>query len=174
MTDMNDWADRVERAWASIDAYEGREPEFRALIDDLADELPPGSPYADFERACAWDSTGYPGNAVTLYRQALDKGLTGLRRRRAVIQLSSSLRNVGQAAESVRLLEAERDRDRDLLDDEEKALDDALLCVLALGYVELGREREAVSVTVGALARHLPRYQRSMAAYARNLIHPEA
>jgi hypothetical protein len=41
---------------------------------------------------------------VPLYRQALAVGVQSVRRRRAVIQLASSLRNVGQAAESVALL----------------------------------------------------------------------
>jgi hypothetical protein len=44
---------------------------------------------------------------------------------------------------------------------------------LALCLVDAGREREAVSVAVGALAPHLPRYQRSMANYARLLVSPE-
>jgi hypothetical protein len=35
--------------------------------------------------------------------------------------------------------------------------------------VDTGREREAVSVALTALAPHLPRYQRSLANYAREL-----
>jgi hypothetical protein len=45
--------------------------------------------------------------------------------------------------------------------------------VLALASTDVGREREAVSVAVGALAAHLPRYQRSMANYARLLVEPD-
>jgi hypothetical protein len=37
----------------------------------------------------------------------------------------------------------------------------------------VGREREAVSIAIGALAAHLPRYQRSMANYARALVEPD-
>jgi hypothetical protein len=44
--------------------------------------------------------------------------------------------------------------------------------VLALALADVGREREAVSVAVAALAPHLPRYQRSMANYARLLVSP--
>jgi len=36
-----------------------------------------------------------------------------------------------------------------------------------------GHEREAVSVALAALAPHLPRYQRSAAAYARLPVEPE-
>ncbi|GIG91716.1 tetratricopeptide repeat protein [Plantactinospora endophytica] len=170
---MRDWERRVAEAWASIDEYEGRDEEFRALIDGLAAELPDGDPVAAFERACAWDSTGHSDRAVPLYRRALDDGLSGYRRRRAVIQLSSSLRNVGQAELAVTLLEAERAIDPATLDEQTRGLGDAISAVLALCLVDAGREREAVSVAVAALAPHLPRYQRSMANYARLLVAPD-
>lgn len=161
--DMNDWEQRVAGAWASIDEHE--ETEFLAVIEQLAAELPEGSALADFERACAFDSTGHSDRAVPLYRKALATGLTGIRRRRAVIQMSSSLRNLGQHEESIRLLTQELDAGPD-------ELDDAVKAVLALALVDVGRGREAVSLAVGALARHLPRYQRSMANYARLLLEP--
>ena len=126
---------------------------------------PRGWGVADFERACAQDSTGHSDRAVPLYRSALATGLTGIRRRRAVIQLSSSLRNTGRSEESVALLTAERDAGSD-------ELDDAVAAVLALALTDVGREREAVSVAVRALAPHLPRYQRSMGNYARALVEP--
>lgn len=159
-----DWERRLAEAWASID--ERDEAEFLALIDELAAELPEGAAVADFERACAFDSTGHSDRAVPLYRRALATGLTGERRRRAVIQLASSLRNLGRPRESVELLTAELDAGSD-------HLDDAVRTVLALALTDVGREREAVSIAVGALARHLPRYQRSMANYARLLVEPE-
>jgi Flp pilus assembly protein TadD len=156
-----DWEQRVADAWASIDEWS--EPEFLALIEGLAAELPPGSARAAFERACAFDSTGHSDRAVPLYREALEIGLTGENRRRAVIQMSSSLRNLGRPEESVALLTAEMDAGSD-------HLDDAVRATLALALTDVGREREAVSLAVGALARHLPRYQRSMAGYARQLV----
>jgi hypothetical protein len=51
-------------------------------------------------------------------------------------------------------------------------LDDAVRAVLALCLTDVGRTREAVSLLVTALAAHLPRYQRSMANYARLLLEP--
>ncbi|GIF75733.1 tetratricopeptide repeat protein [Asanoa siamensis] len=156
-----DWERRVAAAWAELDSHE---PDaFVRLIGGLADELPADSPEALFERACAWDSTGHSDRAVPLYRRALEIGLTGIRRRRAVIQMSSSLRNIGRAQESVELLTAERAAGSD-------ELDDAIAATLALALTDVGREREAVSVAVAALAPHLPRYQRSMANYARLLV----
>ncbi len=152
------WERRVAEAWASIDRR--GEEGFLALIEDLAAELPPDSAIGTFERAGALDSTGHSDRAMPLYRQALARGLTGERRRRATIQLASSLRNLGQAEESVALLTAELDAGSD-------HLDDAVRAFLALALVDTGREREAASLALTALAPHLPRYQRSLANYAR-------
>jgi hypothetical protein len=159
-----DWEQRVSDAWASIDEHS--EAEFLALIEHLAAELPPDSGVGLFERAASLDSTGHPDLAVALYRRALDRGLTGERRRRAVIQLASSVRNIGKPEESVALLTAELDAGSD-------HLDDAVRAFLALALVDVGREREAVSVALAALAPHLPRYQRSLANYARLLVDAE-
>jgi tetratricopeptide repeat protein len=52
-------------------------------------------------------------------------------------------------------------------------LDDAVRATLALCLADLGREREGLALVLGALAPHLPRYQRSMANYARLLVEPE-
>lgn len=165
-----DWEDRTTAAWATFDEYpEERAAEFRAVIDALVAELPDGSPLGPFERACAWDSTGHSDKAVPLYREALALGLSeqsGYKGRRAKIQLSSSLRNIGQAEEGVKLLTPELDAPSD-------ELDDAVRGCLALCLSSLGRDREGLSLVLGALAPHLPRYQRSMANYARALVEPE-
>lgn len=159
-----DWEDRLANAWASVDDLSAEE--FRAQIDRLAAELPSDSPVAAFEKGSAFDSTGRPDLAVPNYQLALERGLSGIRRRRAVIQLASSMRNLGQAAEAVALLRAERQVGSD-------ELDDAVSAVLALALVDTGREREAAAILLAALAPRLPRYQRSMAAYARQLLEPD-
>jgi Flp pilus assembly protein TadD len=128
-------------------------------MERLVAELPADSAVAVFERAGSLDSTGHSDLAVPLYRQALELGLQGQRRRRAVIQMASSLRNIGQASESVALLMAERELGSD-------DLDDAVSATLALALADTGREREAVSVAVTALSRHMTRYRRSLANYA--------
>ncbi|MGX1771456.1 tetratricopeptide repeat protein [Nocardia brasiliensis] len=159
-----DWEDRVAAAWTTIDERDAAD--FRAVIDALVAELPDEHPRGAFERACAWDSTGHSDQAVPLYRAALAGGLDDYRRRRATIQLSSSLRNIGRAAEGVDLLTRELDAPSD-------ELDDAVRACLALCLSTLGRDREGLSLVLGALAAHLPRYQRSMANYARLLIEPD-
>ena len=159
-----DWEQRVAALWATIDEHD--EVEFLTLVEKLVEELPPDAAEGYFERACALDSTGHSDLAVPLYQQALAGGVTGERRRRSVIQMASSLRNLDRSQESVALLTEELKQPSD-------HLDDAVTAVLALALTDVGREREAVSLAVGALAPHLPRYQRSMANYARLLVEPD-
>lgn len=155
-----EWEHRLSELWASFDRCS--EEQFLARMEELTDELPADSAVAAFERASSLDATGRSDLAVPLYRQALELGLQGVRRREAVIQMASSLRNIGRAEESVALLTAERDAGSD-------QLDDAVSAFLALALVDTGREREAVALALAALAKHLPRYQRSLANYAHEL-----
>jgi tetratricopeptide (TPR) repeat protein len=156
----SDWEQRLDDLWASFDDL--GEEELVARMDALVSELPPEDPVGLYERASAFDSTGHSDRAVPLYREALQRGLGADRRRQAVIQLASSLRNLGEAEESVALLSAEREAGSD-------ELDDAVDAFLALALVDAGREREAVSVALLALSQHMTRYQRSLVGYAREV-----
>lgn len=154
------WEARAADLWKTLDDHE---PDaFRALLEVLLADLPAGSAIALFERGAAQDSTGHPDLAVPLYQAALDAGLPGLRRRRAVIQMASSLRNLGNPARAAELLTTELQA----ADDE---LNGAVGAFLALALADLGREREAVAVSLTALSRYLPRYNRSLARYAEHL-----
>jgi hypothetical protein len=95
------WEARVAQLWAAIDAYDA--DTFIARIDALVAELPPGSGAGLYERASAQDSFGHPDRAVPLYRAALDAGLAGTTRRSAIIQMASSLRNLGRPQEAADL-----------------------------------------------------------------------
>ncbi|MET9952001.1 tetratricopeptide repeat protein [Streptomyces sp. NPDC006339] len=166
---VEDWERRLAALWAELDTYEDP-AEFRARIAELVDERPADDPVGLFERGAAHDSTGEPEQAVRFYQRALDGGLTGLRRRRAVIQLASSLRNLGRPDRSVELLMEERAVPADRLDADEAALSAAVDAFLALALADTGRDREAVSLALGALAPLLPRYNRSLAHYAKDLL----
>jgi len=155
-----DWEKRVSKLWVEIDRYD--EDEFVGRVDALVAELPSGSAIGLFERGAAFDSTGHPDRAVPLYASALGAGLVGERRRRAVIQMASSLRNLGNPQDALTLLTAEADAASD-------DLDGAVATFLALALVDLGREREAVSVALTALSKYLPRYNRSVARYAQQI-----
>jgi len=117
---------------------------------------------ADFEKACAFDSTGHEKKAEPLYRSALDKGLTGLRRRRARIQLASTLRNNGKTEESIRILREEKVNYSD-------ELNDAVDSFLALSLSSAGEHKEALAIALKAISKHLPRYNNSLIRYAENL-----
>jgi tetratricopeptide (TPR) repeat protein len=153
-----DYEKDLKELWASLDSL--GEEEFRERMDALAASLSPA--VAAYERGSAFDSTGHPDRAVPLYREALDAGLGEDRRRQCVIQLASSLRNLGEAEEAVALLMQERGRRTD-------ELDDAVAGFLALALTSAGREREAVRAALERLAMHMSRYQRSLRNYAAEL-----
>ena len=76
--------------------------------------------------------------------------------------MASSLRNLGNPAKAVGLLTAELEQPSD-------ELDGAVRAFLALALVDVGRERDAVAESLTALAHYLPRYNRSLARYAKAL-----
>ncbi|THF68689.1 tetratricopeptide repeat protein [Deinococcus sp. Arct2-2] len=131
-------------------------------MQTLTEGLPPADRL--FERGAAFDSTGHPQQAASLYREALAAGLVGERRRRAVIQLASSLRNLGQAEEALTLLTAEAGQPSD-------ALDGAVALFTALTLADLGREREGLAVAQTALVQTLSPYNRYREALAAGLPH---
>jgi hypothetical protein len=155
------WEARLAELWASLPEQEPAH--FRARVQELVGELPNGDPIGLFELGCSQDSTGHSDLAVPLYRSALATDLSGLRRRRATIQLASSLRNVGQAEEAAALLASESLQPED-------ELSSAVSAFRALALSDLGREREALGHALLALAKHLPRYNASLGRYACELI----
>ncbi|MBK5566391.1 tetratricopeptide repeat protein [Ensifer sp. SSB1] len=159
--DWNGWERRLAELWAAFDTVDSET--FIARIEALAAELPADHAIGLFERASAQDSTGHETQAEPPYRQALQNGLTGIRRRRAAIQLASTLRNLGRADEGIALLSAEQAQHSD-------ELDDAVAAFLALCLVDVGRAQEAAALALGSLSRHLPRYNRSLKRYAEALL----
>ncbi|UJH71024.1 tetratricopeptide repeat protein [Ornithinimicrobium sp. INDO-MA30-4] len=128
-----------------------------AIIDRLVSERPPGDAAGLFELAAVRDSFGLEAEAIPLYRAALTAGLRGERANRVVIQLASSLRNVGQSTEAVRLLESLDDAGVD---------ESARLAFLALAQFDEGRQGEALRTVLHALIPHLDGYGRALAEYA--------
>jgi tetratricopeptide (TPR) repeat protein len=154
------WDERMDALWDT--AGERTEEETLAAVLALCDERPPDDPDALFERAGAYDYVGQEAEAEPLYRQALAGGLSGVRRARAVIQLASTLRNLGRAAEGAAMLAGEAE----LADDD---LADVRAAFLALTLLDSGRPDEAVGWALRALAGHLPTYKRAVTYYADEL-----
>lgn len=155
------WEDEIEAAWRRLGTEEPAA--FLARMERTVAR--PGVPEGVrlFEIAGAHDALDQPDLAVRGYRAALDSGLDDHRARQATIQLASSLRNLGEPREGLRLLETLGTGHGD-------GLDDAIVVFRALMLADLGREREALAATMHALAEHLPRYGISAHAYADALI----
>lgn len=156
------WDERVDAVWDA--AVDGDEFETITLIDALVAERPAGDAAGFFEAAGARDSAGLEAEAEPLYRAALAAGLDDDRRPQAVIQLASTLRNLGRVEESIDMLRTE------IATHPDGPLIDAAFAFLALSLATRGDTLEATAVALGALSGHLPRYRRSVGAYATELL----
>lgn len=82
----------------------------------------------------------------------------------AIIQLASSLRNIDATDEAVALLEKAHQ------DAADSPYRDAIAAFYALALASSGAPRHGLSVALLALVPHLPRYHRSVTAYAREIV----
>lgn len=156
---MNEsWNARIDQFWESADESQ---PELAIeAMRELVAERPDGDAEATYEWASVHDFLGREAEAVPLYRKALADGLSGDRRPQAIIQLASSLRNVGEARAAVELLEDVESH---------SVTGDAARAFLALALYDDGRPDAALQVALKALAPTLPLYRRSLSAYADQL-----
>jgi tetratricopeptide (TPR) repeat protein len=105
------------------------------------------------------DSAGRADEAIPLYEQALAAGLAGEQRARCLLQLGSSLRNVGRVDDAVALLRGARREYPEFR---------PLRAFLALALHSAGRDREALAELIEAIADEGD-YERSLRAYAADL-----
>lgn len=152
------WEERIAEFWERADDADP-ESALRAMRR-LVEKRPEGDPEARYEWASVHDFLGREAEAVPLYRAALEAGLSGERAPQAVIQLASSLRNIGRADEAVALL---ADRPADAV------TGGAARAFLALALHDAGRPGEALRVALAALAPTLPRYGGVIERYAAEL-----
>ncbi|MEP6502265.1 MAG: tetratricopeptide repeat protein [Betaproteobacteria bacterium] len=161
-----DWEARIAAFWKIAETLTPQE--LVRTADALAAERPADDPAALLERACARDSAGIEDGAEPLDPAALASGrLDAFRQARASIQLGSTLRILGQLAESEQLLLAQLARCQ--AEGAGAALFDEVRAVLAFTWVEQGKTLAAAALALETLAPHLTRYNRSMAANAREL-----
>lgn len=157
----DDWDERVARIWSEVGTL--TDDELVRRIEAIVAERPDDDAAAMYERGSVYDSVGRESDAEPLYRQALGAGLDERRHPQAIIQLASTIRNLGKLEESVQLL-------TELCDAGPNAVTgDAGTAFLALALIDLGREREAALRLLRVLTPHLPRYHRSMHAYIDDL-----
>jgi predicted Zn-dependent protease len=155
------WEARVAAVWAGADS--SSDETVLAQIDELVAEREPDDAAALFEAASVRDYLSRESDAEPLYRAAIAAGLDAERLPPAVIQLASTLRNLGRPGEAVDLL-------NDLLADHSAdEWTSPAAAFLALSLASDGRERDAASVALYALAGSLPVYSGAVRRYALEL-----
>jgi hypothetical protein len=156
---MSEWEDRVAAFWQSAD--DSKVDETLSEMKRLVEELEPTNPIGLFELASVHDFLGLEPEAIPIYKKALHSGLDGLKREQALIQLSSSLRNVGKPEEAVALLESST------FSVETEA---AAKAFLALAHLDAGNPSKALSIALLGLYPAGGPYERSIKLYATDLI----
>ncbi|MFD1845828.1 tetratricopeptide repeat protein [Arthrobacter flavus] len=131
-----------------------------AKMRDLMSGRPDGDAEALFELAGVHDALGLEGEAIPLYRRAIEAGLEGTHAIRAFIQLASSLRNVGDSKEAVSILESMPDGGAD---------EGARQAFLALALHDEGRHGDSLRIALTALIPTLDGYKRALNDYAAEL-----
>lgn len=150
--------DRIRAVWATAD--DGRPEDLRAAMTDALAAGAVDETRALFERASVEDFLGEESVAIPLYRRALDAGLPAPFRSQAVIQLASSLRNVGDPSGAIAALKAI---------DPSDPLSAAARGFEALALHDDDKPARALRTALGALAGETPLYGRALRAYVDGL-----
>lgn len=153
--------DVFDRFWDDVDL--DRPDEARAAMREILRARGVDDARSAYERASLHDALGEEEEAIPHYRDALDRGLAAPHRTQALIQLASSLRNVGRASESIAVLRGIPDED---------PLADSARAFLALALHDDDKPTPALRVALRILAPHLPQYTRAVGAYAEELSAP--
>lgn len=157
MTDAK-WEHEVAETWAADLDDEQLVTRVRSLA-----AAAPHPALGAFELGGAYDSTGREAEADEQYAAATDAGLVEVdpdRAARMVVQHASTLRNLGRVDEAIAMLQDAP---------EHPATGAAPRVFLALALHSAGRVDEALRVAIEAVEPTLPRYHRSVRAYAEAL-----
>ncbi|WP_322409123.1 tetratricopeptide repeat protein [Microbacterium invictum] len=134
--------------------------ELFGMLETILSEESAATGRALFERASLHDHLGDEAAAVPLYRAALEAGLPAAHRTPAIIQLGSSLRNVGDVSAAIALLQTVEAED---------PLFPAAQAFLALALHDDDKPTPALRTALAALGPRLPSYQRAVSFYAGDL-----
>lgn len=156
------WSAAVAELWDRFDATPADEA--IAAMRSLAAAYPGTDGRAAFELAGMLDSHGLEHEAEREYERALALGLGAEQHAQLAVQYGSTLRNTGRLDEAVAVLEAAP---------QHPSTGAAPRVFLALALHSAGRHDEALRVLVEAIEPTLPRYNRSVRAYAAALTDPE-
>jgi len=157
------WEYRVETFWNTSAGKNAAQ--LHAELAELLHGLDPQDPRVLFEIASLHDFLGEEEHAVKPYQQALAGGLPGQKREEALIQLASTLRNLGQCEQAIELL-TQIPATSNLHADAQG--------FLALALLDAGRSTDALRTALTALAPSTQLYGRALTAYAQDLSAPGA
>jgi tetratricopeptide (TPR) repeat protein len=156
---VSEWEQAVASLWAdSAVGDDDRVARMRVLA-----ERAPHPALGAFELGGALDSAGREAEAEAQYAAATAAGLDAVDPARAaqlVVQHASTLRNLGRLEEAIAML-------RNAPTHEATGAGPAVFLALALHSA--GRSAEALRVVIEAIEPTLPRYHRSVRAYAAEL-----
>lgn len=155
----NDFETRIEHGNELSRA--GKDDEAIAYFGVLLADYP-DDPRSYYEYGGAFDSAGREHEALPLYQQALDKGLSGDYLPKLYLQWASTLRNVGQITEAISMLEMACGQYPER---------PSLKFFLALALESAGREHDALTILFELAIAHvdtadMKRYARSIRVYA--------
>ena len=160
--DASEWEAEVATLWGDEELDDQERLERMRPLASRA----PHPALGAFELGGAFDSSGHEAEADVQYAAATKAGLAEIDPARAAqlaIQHASTLRNLGRVDEAIAMLrEAPR----------HPATGDAPAVFLALALHSAGRSAEALRVALEAIEPGLPRYHRSVRAYAAALTDP--
>jgi tetratricopeptide (TPR) repeat protein len=154
------WQDRVADFWRTAD--DSNVEETLAAMKMLVAELGETDARGAFELASVHDFLGLEQEAIPLYNKALELGLDGIAREKAVIQLASSLRNVDKPLEAIALLQST------YFSDEAQG---AAKVFLALAKYDIGDKAEALRFAREESYPADGMYARSIKFYLAQLAH---
>lgn len=152
------WSAAVAELWDRFD--ETPADDAIAGMRALAAAYPGQDGRAAFELAGMLDSHGHEHEAEREYERALSLGLGAEQHAQLAVQYGSTLRNTGRLDDAIAVLEAAP---------EHPSTGSSPRVFLALALHSAGRHDEALRLVIEALEPTLPRYNRSIRAYAEAL-----
>jgi len=158
---LEDWERRVDALWERFD--DTAREEAVAAMRELSDAYPGDDGRGAFELAGMLDSHGFEHEAEREYERALALGLPAEQHAQLAVQYGSTLRNTGRLDDAIAVLEAAPTH---------PSTGAAPRVFLALALHSAGRHDEALRVVIEAIEPTLPRYHRSVRAYAAALTAP--
>ncbi|MCY7289665.1 MAG: tetratricopeptide repeat protein [Cryobacterium sp.] len=159
MIDDAEWDRKVEGFYK--DEFDETDPVGSiARMRSLASDRPHGDAAALFELGSVHDALEMKTEAIPLYKAAIAAGIQGERATRVLIQLASTLRNVGESSAAIAMLESGPSAGDD---------ESARQAFLALALFDDGRYGDAPRTALLALIPTLDGYQRALSEYAEEL-----